>query len=255
MTRKRKPADPADATLHPPQIIPKGPIYVHNKLMPGLRVRHDGWTAARTQRFLDVLGHTGCVTDAARVAGLSRTGARRMRQKFPAFAAACDEAIARAGQGLIAIAYKRAVEGRETIIIRKGKEHERRIAPSDSILGLLLKRIDARSPDEGYNRDDLISFEEFESGMTFDRDGKKFHGYNPGEIQKKLNENFDRATAWTARRVAKTNTCWHCGQPLTDGARETMLKHSPAIRIALGDYVLGYDERGGVTYTPREFKD
>ena len=104
-------------------------------------------------------------------------------------------------------------------------------------------------------RDDLISFEEFESGMTFDRDGKKFHGYNPGEIQKKLNENFDRATAWTARRVAKTNTCWHCGQPLTDGARETMLTHSPAIRIALGDYVLGYDERGGVTYTPRDYKN
>jgi hypothetical protein len=79
MTRKRKPSDPADAGLHPPQIIPTGPAYNHNALMPGLRVRHDGWTAARTQRFLDVLGHTGCVTDAARVAGLSRTGARRMR--------------------------------------------------------------------------------------------------------------------------------------------------------------------------------
>lgn len=33
-----------------------------------------------------------CVTDAERVSGLSRTGVVLMRQKFPAFAAAWDEA-------------------------------------------------------------------------------------------------------------------------------------------------------------------
>lgn len=52
--------------------IPIGPPISLNKLLPGLRVRHDGWTEARTQRFLDTLAHTGCVTDAARVAGRYR---------------------------------------------------------------------------------------------------------------------------------------------------------------------------------------
>ena len=255
MTRKRKPADPADATFHSPQIIPKGPVYEHNRLMPGLRVRHDGWTEARTQRFLDVLGHTGCVTDAARVAGLSRTGARRMRHQFPAFAAAWDDAIARAGQGLIAIAYKRAVEGRETIIIRNGQEHERRISPSDSILGLLLKRSDARGFGEGYAPEDVMNYEEFLSGYSFTAEGKKYQGRHPDETRKILVERFERITARTAERVAKSNTCWHCSQPLNNGARDAMLRHSLALRVALGDVILNPDEHDAYDYTPRKFDD
>lgn len=46
-------------------------------LMPGARVRGDGWTNARTKMFLGKLAQTGCVTDAARVAGISRNSARR----------------------------------------------------------------------------------------------------------------------------------------------------------------------------------
>ena len=34
-----------------PQGIPSGPRVNRNRLMPGLRVRHDGWTEERTQRF------------------------------------------------------------------------------------------------------------------------------------------------------------------------------------------------------------
>ena len=44
------------------------------------------------------------------------------------------------GRGLEAIAYKRAVEGRETIIIRGEQEVARRITPSDAILGLFKAR-------------------------------------------------------------------------------------------------------------------
>ena len=33
------------------QRIPSGPRVNRNRLMPGLRVRHDGWTEERTQRF------------------------------------------------------------------------------------------------------------------------------------------------------------------------------------------------------------
>ena len=45
----------------------------------------------------------------------------RAKKKYPLFAAAWEEALDRSRQGLIAIAYQRAVEGRETVIIRKGE--------------------------------------------------------------------------------------------------------------------------------------
>jgi molybdenum-dependent DNA-binding transcriptional regulator ModE len=47
--------------------------------MPGLRIREDGWTVARTRTFLAALSQTGCVTDAARVAGISRKSVNQAR--------------------------------------------------------------------------------------------------------------------------------------------------------------------------------
>ncbi|MBA3941645.1 MAG: hypothetical protein C0520_10580 [Sphingopyxis sp.] len=112
--------------------------------MPGLPVRADGWTAARTRVFLATLGQTGCITDAARIAGVSRTSVNRSRALFAPFDKACGEAVARALRGLEAVAYERAVEGREMVILRVGKGVERRIVPSDSLLGLLIKRGDLK---------------------------------------------------------------------------------------------------------------
>src|SRR3546814_10443945 len=71
-----------------------------NPLMPGLRIREDGWTVARTRVFLGVLARTGCVADAARVAGVSTTSVNRSRKLFPAFDRACAEALAKALRGL-----------------------------------------------------------------------------------------------------------------------------------------------------------
>ena len=108
--------------------------------MPGLRIREDGSTVARTRTFLAALTQTGCVTDAARVAGISRKSVNDARGRFAAFDRACSTALARAGRGVRAIAYERAVVGRETVVMRGGKEVERRITPSDSMLALLVKR-------------------------------------------------------------------------------------------------------------------
>jgi hypothetical protein len=88
--------------------------------MPGLRVREDGFTVARTRVFLATLGRTGCVTDAARVAGVSRTSVNRSRKLFAPFDKACRDALAKALRGLEAVAYERAVEGREMVILRGG---------------------------------------------------------------------------------------------------------------------------------------
>ena len=53
MARKSAPSDVV-LTILPDsaQRIPSGPRVNRNRLMPGLRVRHDGWTEERTQRFL-----------------------------------------------------------------------------------------------------------------------------------------------------------------------------------------------------------
>jgi hypothetical protein len=65
--------------------------------MPGLRYREDGWTAARTRTFLAVLAQ--CVTDAARVAGMSRKSVNDARRRFDAFDRALfDRAGARAAR-------------------------------------------------------------------------------------------------------------------------------------------------------------
>ena len=84
MARKRKPEDDlAAASANPPQHIPSGPKVDFAKLMPGYPKRHDGWNQQRVQRFFDTLAHTGCVKDAARVAGMSAVAARRAQPGLP----------------------------------------------------------------------------------------------------------------------------------------------------------------------------
>jgi hypothetical protein len=147
-----------------PNISPKT---TSTPLTPKHRTRHDGLTVERQKRFLAVLQHTGCVTDACRVIGVSTTSAYRIRGQYAKFAAKWDKALLHARQGLEAIAYQRAVDGRETIIIRKGEEVERRITPSDSMLALLLKR-SAPNPSACLPDDDVISRAEHEAGWHFD---------------------------------------------------------------------------------------
>lgn len=171
-----------------------------NPFMPGLRIRADGWTVARTRTFLALLAQTGCVTDAARVAGVSRTSVNRSRKLFAAFDRACAEALGNALRGVEAVAYQRAVEGREMVILRDGREVERRIMPSDSLLGLLLKRGDLKGgrdvqltaeeaaayelPAAVAHR--FLSVDEFYRGVTFD-------GREGGKVQRPTPEETDEA--------------------------------------------------------------
>ena len=59
------------------------------------RIRHDGWTPDRQLDFLETLVRTGNVGVAARVAGMSRESAYRLRARQPdgLFAAAWDRAL------------------------------------------------------------------------------------------------------------------------------------------------------------------
>lgn len=58
------------------------------------RIRHDGWTVARRNRFLAALRDGASIAVAARAAGMSRESAHRLRARAgaEAFAAAWDAA-------------------------------------------------------------------------------------------------------------------------------------------------------------------
>ncbi len=200
-----------------------------NPFMPGLRVRSDGWTAARTRVFLATLGRTGCVSDAARVAGVSTTSVNRSRALFPPFDTACGEAIARALRGLEAVAYERAVAGREMVVIRDGREVERRIMPSDSMLGLLIKRGDLKggqnlhlTPEEAAAyvlpeavRHRFLSREEFFSGVVFDNrseDAVKRQGATQEETDAALFRRIEMVIVARRRKGRVHPVCAACGQ-------------------------------------------
>lgn len=194
-----------------------------NPFMPGLRVRSDGQTAAQTRVFLAMLGKTGCVTYAAQIAGVSTTSVNRSRALFPPFDKACGDAIARALRGLEAVAYERAVERRETVVVRNGKEVERRIVPSDSLLGLLIKRGDLKggqnlhlTPEEAEAyvlpeavRHRLLLREEFFQGLYLDKEG----GKAPWPTQEETDAVLLKRIAMVERQRERTGCprCPECG--------------------------------------------
>lgn len=203
---------------------------VASPLMPGARVREDGWTLVRVTKFLAVLAERGCVTDAARVVGLSRTSVNRARERYAPFDKACRAALAQSLRGLEAVAYQRAVAGKETIIIRKGEEVERRISPSDAMLKLLIQRGDlsgagqvarqaggpVNSRGEPLGPDDYITLEEHEAGWEW-MDGVKTDKYSDPRtiLAAKIAQMRERITD----AALEEGRCWNCQQPLTDAAR------------------------------------
>ena len=75
------------------------------------RVRHDGWTDAKRTAFLDALGHSGALKEAAALVGMSRMSVWRLRVRDAEFDAACH---ARQREGVLLlreIAQARARQG------------------------------------------------------------------------------------------------------------------------------------------------
>jgi hypothetical protein len=217
MVRKRKAADALMlASANAPQPIPVGVKLDFVRLMPGRRHRHDGWTNERLQRFVDTLAYTGCVRDAARVAGVSDTSIYKLKKRFPLFAAVWEDALSRAGQGLIAIAYRRAVEGRETVVYRNGEEYERRITPSDTILGLLLKRGDTSGHMlvGGKTPEEILTLDEWRRHVRFAEDGRKYAIEDPAVSHRKFVEKMSLIRTRLEAHAAARHECPSCGQTL-----------------------------------------
>lgn len=171
------------------------------------------------QRFFDAWAHTGCVRDAARVAGVSGVSAYRMKRRFVLFSQEWERALSRAGQGLMAVAYKRAVDGKETVIIRGGQEVERRITPSDAILGLLLKRGDMAGGGliGGKPPEEYLSFDEWQQHKRFDARGRKIEIEDPEVSAHKFAEKMEQMRKRLRQRVTDGETCPICKQAFPEG--------------------------------------
>ncbi len=104
----------------------------------GWRARGDGFTPKKRRRFIAALAETGCVSDAARVAGISTTSVDRWRGRDAVFAAACETALHMASAHIETLAWERAVIGIEEPVWHYGKRVGTRLKRSDAIFRLLL---------------------------------------------------------------------------------------------------------------------
>lgn len=113
--------------------------FVPERADKAYRPRHDGFTPERQKKFFKTLRKTGCISDAARAAGISRNTVRRWRDRWEEFDGKVEAALAIASVDLDTVAWKRATEGAEEKVFREGRLVATRIKPSDSILRLIMQ--------------------------------------------------------------------------------------------------------------------
>lgn len=89
-----------------------------------LRSRHDGWTAERQVRFIEVLAQTSSVSDACRAVGMSDSSAYQLRRRTGGvyFRKAWDAAIDLAADRLEQAAWDRTINGVPRPVFYKGEQ-------------------------------------------------------------------------------------------------------------------------------------
>lgn len=129
-----------------------------------LTARHDGWTAERQIAFINALAEGGCVTDAARAAGMSVRSAYRLRAlpQAGSFRLAWDNAMEWAIQLLQDAVLSRAIKGVPVPHYHGGKkvgEHRRydeRLAQfllrtrAPALYGRAAEQVDVPVPSDHY---------------------------------------------------------------------------------------------------------
>lgn len=86
------------------------------------RTRHDGWTPARQQEFIEILADTANVREAARRVGMTAQSAHRLRRHPDArdFRRAWDLALEEAWFQIKRVALERVLNGEEVEIVQEG---------------------------------------------------------------------------------------------------------------------------------------
>lgn len=125
------------------------------------RQRHDAFTLARRRVFLKALAKTGCILDACRAVGVSRSTVYNLQDSDEEFCRHCRLALEMANVPVELAAWERGVTGIEEEVIRGGKVVGTRLKRSDSILRLLLQGSDPKKygPRPGFTRKRLLKWE------------------------------------------------------------------------------------------------
>ena len=97
--------------------MPERIASARNRVIQKARVRKDGWTRARRQRFLDVLAETCNVRLACATAGLATSSAYELRRRDTAFAGLWAEALMQGYEALEAALLAHALTGVNAIVI------------------------------------------------------------------------------------------------------------------------------------------
>lgn len=127
----------------------------------GAGQRHDAFTLPRRQVFLKALAKTGCILDACRAAGVSKSTIYNLQNSDEEFAKHCRLAVDMANVPVELAAWERGVTGIEEEVIRGGKVVGTRLKRSDSILRLLLQGSNRKKygPRPGFSRKRLMRWE------------------------------------------------------------------------------------------------
>ncbi|QJB68676.1 hypothetical protein [Parasphingorhabdus halotolerans] len=143
------PTDPQNLPQHnnpeaePPEIDAHGHNPADYDWVPVPRKRRkDGWTPEKQRRFIETLADSGVVIDAARAVGMSDTAAYKLRRAPGAegFAAAWDAALCAASGRLADIAFDRAINGVDDVVLdREGHHVYTKRKYNDRLLMFLLR--------------------------------------------------------------------------------------------------------------------
>lgn len=156
-----------------------------------LRARIDGWTAAKTTKFLGELSRTGLLGDSAKAAGISRTSVTRRRKRDPAFERQVQQARQEATPALEAAAFHRAVEGVDEPILYAGEIVAYRKKYSDPLLRQLIARLDEQAAKVDGGAPGVLTHDEWRAGWRFDSDGSKFKEDEYANVRAALDAQLD----------------------------------------------------------------
>jgi hypothetical protein len=106
-----------------------------------LRARNDGWTPQRQTGFIEALAQSGCVDEACKRVGMSRSSAYALRSRKSAesFRAAWDAALDHAIQRLSDAAFSRAINGVSRPVYFQGEQVGEKVYFDERLTMFLLR--------------------------------------------------------------------------------------------------------------------
>ena len=189
--------------------------------LPARKSRHDAFDGTRRRRFLDALGKSGCLRDAARVAKVSHQTVYDHQARDPVFARQCELALTMAGTDIELHAWERGVVGIEEPVIYHGEVVATRIKRSDAILRLLLQGAKPKKygPNPGFTRKRLAKAErkQIEHEVRAEIHARQKAAPTVEEVNAVIKKRLHAIKAHRERRLVAEGWTEHQGQWIPPG--------------------------------------